>query len=96
MLFCFGWYGCLLCQRQNAEAQWFTEACRMEMGVRIMLTALLAPSQIVLRMNMQYQKAALPPHMNKQLWLPTNYSQSLNSASIAGVIISLDTGWLTE
>jgi hypothetical protein len=66
----------------------------MEMAVRIMSIALLAPSQTVLRMKMKYQRASLLCCVNKELSPQTKQNRSLNPASIVGVIMCLDTGWL--
>jgi len=68
----------------------------MEMAVIIMAIALVARSQIVSRMKMKYQGASLLCCVNKELALQTKQNRSLNCASIAEVIISLDTGWLKE
>ena len=47
-------------------------------------------------MKMKYQRAPLLSYMNRELSLRTKQNRSLNSASIVGVIISLDTGQLRE
>ena len=66
------------------------------MAVRIMPIASLAPNQTVLRVKMKYQRASLLCYVNKELSLQTKQNRSLNSASIVGVIISLDTGRLRK